>query len=132
MATSQIGPDFSYEAAADLSGAQYTVVRLSGANQVNLATSPRSNMSAHRPVGILQNKPDAAGKGAAVRAYGRSVMVAGAAISAGDEVTYNSSGRGITANTVGEFSIGTAVTAASADGEHFEVALNISWVSTRG
>lgn len=62
-------------AAADLSTSQYCVVFLSTNNTVNLATSTTAI-----PIGILQNKPSAAGQAAEVCIFGVSKARAGGTI----------------------------------------------------
>lgn len=64
----------SFLAAADLSSYQYHFVKESAADTVNICGAGDS------PVGILQNKPDAAGKGASVVILGASMLVAGGTI----------------------------------------------------
>jgi hypothetical protein len=67
----------SFEAAENLSTAQYAVVRITSANQVILPAS-----GALQPIGILQNNP-ASGRDASVMVMGVSKVRAGAAVSRG-------------------------------------------------
>lgn len=60
----------SFKAAADLSSKQYYFMKLSAANTVNI-TSGNTDLG----VGILQNKPDAAGEAAKVMIVGISKAV---------------------------------------------------------
>ena len=66
-------------AGADLSADQYKFVEVSAANTVTLCNATTDN-----PLGVLQNKPDAAGKAAEVLVAGISkVVTAGAMVSNG-------------------------------------------------
>lgn len=98
-------------AAADLTGKQYHLVRLSAAWTVNQASE-----ALHASlIGVLQNKPKS-GEGATVADGGTSKVVAGAAITAGAYLTTDSSGRAIT--VVSNATVfGTALTAAGATGD---------------
>ena len=67
-------------------------------------------------VGVLQDKPNAAGQEAEVAVVGMiSKVVAGAAVNEGDQVMSNASGQAITATT-GNFVNGFALAAASGAG----------------
>jgi hypothetical protein len=107
----------SMVADADLTGKQYTAVRVSGANKVNLA----SNAVALTAIGILQNDP-ALSQGARVAYIGESKARAGAAITAGVRIAHNSSGKVIAA-TSGSVILGTALEAANADEDVIRVLL---------
>src|SRR3989304_906499 len=92
--------------AADLSAFQYNVVRGAGAGLCNVA----SNAADSDMIGVLQNKPES-GKAASIAFAGLSKVVAGAAITAWDNLTVNGSGRAITV-TSGSMCLGQAVEAA--------------------
>jgi hypothetical protein len=67
-------------------------------------------------IGVLQDKPNAAGQEAEVAVVGMiSKVVAGAAVNEGDQIMSNASGQGITA-TAGNFVNGFALAAASGAG----------------
>ncbi len=67
-------------------------------------------------VGVIQDKPNAAGVESEVAVVGQiSKVVAGAAVNEGDQIMSNSSGQGITATT-GNFVNGFALAAASGAG----------------
>lgn len=83
-------------AGADLQSAQYKVINISG----TLAVSPPTSL------GILFNKPDS-GEDASLVYMGRSKFAAGAAITAGAELTVESGGWVITA-TSGDRVIGVS------------------------
>lgn len=99
------------QAAADLSGKQYHFVRLSAANQVNQASEAANSGL----VGVLQNKPRS-GEFATVAYAGLSKVVAGDAITVGDIITTNSSGRAVTVAS-GQMAAGRALEAAGANGD---------------
>ena len=84
MATSAGGNDSnvqSFKAAADLKALQYHCVRLSAANTVAAGTD-----EGHDIIGILQDKPEAAGTPAVVQIGGVSKAVAGGTIAIGEWV----------------------------------------------
>lgn len=103
------------EAAADLSAKQYHLVRLSAANKVNQASQAVNSGL----LGVLQNKPKS-GEFATVADDGLSKVVAGAAITAGDLLTTNSSGRAIVVTSLAsgqEMVFGRALDTAGTDGD---------------
>jgi hypothetical protein len=72
----------TFEAAADLSTKQYFFVKLTSTfNRVNVCTG-----ATDKPIGVLRNKPDAAGKAAEVMIVGITKGSADAALSIGDLV----------------------------------------------
>lgn len=79
-------------ASADLSASQFRAVTVNSSSQVALAGTQGTVV-----VGILQNKPTAAGQAAQVMALGVSKVVAGATVAAGALVECDSTGRAITA-----------------------------------
>lgn len=110
--------NLAYEAAADISAAQYHIVRISdGDKQVNIGSlATHSSM-----LGVLQNKPAAAGRNATVCVDGPSKVVAGAAISsAGVFFTTNGSGRAVAA-TSGDMACGRIIETAAANGDVINV-----------
>lgn len=111
---------YTLEAAADLSGKQYHIVRLSAADKCDQASY---NLDTNI-IGVLQNKPQA-GEFATIADGGISKVVAGGTVSVGNPVTTNGSGRAV-AVTSGSNArvIGTALEAASADGDVISVRLN--------
>jgi len=70
--------DLTVSAAADLSAKQYHIVKLTADNTINLCDGVDDV-----PLGVLQNKPGAAGRAAVVRIAGISKLEAGASLSAG-------------------------------------------------
>lgn len=100
------------QAAADLSGKQYHIMRVSAAGACNMASQ-----AAHmHNLGVLLNKPAASGRAAEIAVSGEVKVVAGGAITAPDLLTTNGSGRAAAAAS-GQAVIGIALTSALADGE---------------
>lgn len=106
----------TYEAGSDLSSSQYRFVTLASDGQVD-ATAAAGQM-----IGVVQNKPAAAGRAATVAYDGISKVEASAAISIGDRVGSAASGKARTAES-GDWIAGVAVTAATADGDILSVHL---------
>jgi len=69
-------------AGADLSSDQYKLVTLAADGQLDVTGAVSSNNF----IGVLQNKPSAAGQSAEVMVSGVSKMIVGATITAGDEL----------------------------------------------
>jgi len=102
---------FTLVADADLSGKQYHIMRQSGALTCNVA----SNATESSNCGILQNKPQS-GEHATIADKGTSKVVAGGAITAGDHLAVNGSGRAAAAGS-GDMAIGRALETAGANGD---------------
>ena len=102
-------------AAASLVNQQYHIMRISGANQCNVSSQATDSDMC----GVLLNKPGS-GEGASIKALGLGKVVAGAAITAGDHLTCNGSGRGITV-TSGSMALGQALETAGADGDMISI-----------
>lgn len=77
-----------FQVAADLSGQQYRAVKLDANGQIAAITANTDN-----PLGILQDKPSAAGRAGAVMLDGISKMVGGANLAKGDLVGIDAQGR---------------------------------------
>ncbi len=99
------------EAAADLSVAQYHIMRVSAANKMNLGSA----VADANVIGVLQTKPKS-GEFGTVAYAGKTKVVAGASITAGAMIQTNTSGRAITVVS-GSYYIGRALDAANADGD---------------
>lgn len=113
--------DLSFKAAADQSTKQYYLVELSAANTVAVCDA-----AADRVIGVLMNKPAAAGQAADVRILGVAPVVSdgsGTAIAAGDYVGPNSSGKAVKKATADYSVAGLALAASSADGTVIPVLL---------
>lgn len=103
------------EAAADLSASQFRGVKVTAAQTCNAVSA-----STDRAIGVLQNKPSAAGRAATIVTEGITKAEAGAAIAAGAVVMFNASGKVITA-TATNLGHGFALQAAGADGDLISV-----------
>lgn len=103
----------------DLSSSQYCAAKAgSTANTVALATSKNDKI-----IGIIQNDPTT-GKAVDLAVSGATKMKAGAAITAWDQVTIDTSGRAITANAAAkDVVVGIAIMAATALGDIITVLL---------
>jgi len=101
------GQDIGFmTAAADLSGSQYRIVKVTADKQVNLGSSAGETV-----LGVLQNDPKS-GEAALVRTGGVSKVVAGGTLSAGDKVQTDANGAAITALT-GDFTVGQVLIGAA-------------------
>lgn len=83
------GQDFSFQAAADLSTNQFCFVALNSSSQIAVAGA---NVEC---VGVLQDKPNAAGVAGQVRCFGISKVQAGGTFAAGDKIASNASGKAV-------------------------------------
>ena len=105
--------DESYKAENDLSTKQYYIVEYTGVDQVDVCDA-----ASDLAFGVLQNKP-AANEAARVRHLGTSLVVSdgsGTAITAGDRVGPNSSGKAVKKATADYSCIGVAMEGSSANG----------------
>ena len=109
-------------AAADLSDYQYYLVYVSAANTVARRTTSGGDV-----LGVLQNKPEAAGRSAQVRHLGITQVVAGAVVAVGAKVMSDSSGRAITATATLKY-FGTAIEASTAAGQRITVIMEHGYV----
>ena len=116
MATTQTMRTIVLDAGADLSAAQFELVKLNTAQQVILVAA-----TTDIPIGVLQNKPDASGKRALIALLDGAILKlkAGAAITAGALVGLDGTfGRGGAPGDAGEVDVGVALDAAD-DGDVF-------------
>lgn len=111
------------EAGSDLSSDQFKIVALASDGQIDVVTTT----STLPVLGVLQNKPSAAGKAAEVMTSGVSKMIAGETIAPGEFVCPSSvtAGRVDDADTATDRIIGTALTGGDA-GELISVLLHSS------
>lgn len=116
MAVMQSRDTRTFEAGEDLSSHQFKFVTLESDGQVDAADS-----AGERALGVLLNKPDAAGKAATVAMTGKVMVEAGAAVTAGAQLQTNASGEAITAAT-GDVVMGYALEDA-VDGQIFAMEL---------
>jgi len=116
MAVMQSRDTRTFEAGEDLSSAQFKFVTLEADGQVDLADA-----AGERAIGVLLNKPDAAGKAATVAMTGKVMVEAGAAVTAGDQIQTNAAGEAIEA-AAGDVVMGYALEDA-VDGQIFAMEL---------
>ena len=103
--------DESFEALSDLSDKQYFASGFASTGRVGAGPTGQA-------IGIIQNKPEAAGAAVQLRLHGISRHVvdgSGTAIAIGDPITA-SSGKGVVA-TVGTQAYGTALQPSTVDGD---------------
>lgn len=116
------GQDKTWEAAADLSASQFCLV--TGVAGPAGGVQARVNLTTGRGIGILQNKPSAAGQGAVVRLSGTSKLKvdgSGTAIAAGDPIRATTGGVGIKAVTDKDPVSAIAMEPSVANGDIIEV-----------
>lgn len=118
-----------FKAAADLSGKQYTFVRMSAAGTVNLASEVAVSAANKVAFGVLQNKPKT-NEAATVAVLGETKVLAGAAAAVDKLITYNSSGKAVEAAS-GDMVCGRFLEAANNDGDFVSAFLHqpIRWAS---
>jgi hypothetical protein len=113
--------DHSFKAAADQSAKQYYFLKYSAADTVAVCSA-----AADRVIGVLMNKPNAAGLAANVRILGIAPVVSdgsGTAIAVGDYVGPSSAGKAVKKATTDYSVAGIALDASSADGTVIRVLL---------
>jgi len=124
---SNTGQDFTFQAGSDLSTKQYYFVALNGSTQLAVAGA---NVSV---LGVLQDKPAAAGRGGQVRIFGITKVIAGGTITVNDKVASDASGKAVKATAAsvsagtpeplaGSYTVGIALASASA-GDYVSVLL---------
>lgn len=121
MTTEAFVWDESFKAEQDLSAKQYYAMELSAADQVDTCDGLQDKV-----IGILQNKPAAAGRAAQVRILGITKWVSdgsGTAIAVGDYVGTSAAGKAIKKATNDYTVRGIALDASSADGAVIRVLL---------
>lgn len=110
------------EAGADLSALQFYAVKLNSSSQV-VAVAAATDIA----IGILQNKPNAAGVAAELMVAGVSEVIAGGALTTGNQITVDSTGR-IVAAVAGtdttKYSMGHVLIGCSNAGERATVLFN--------
>ena len=116
----------SLPAAADLSALQFTEVYMPPGAGDGLAAT--ATATTDKPLGILLNKPAAAGRAAEVAIEGSVCkMVAGGTVDEGDEIMWGTGSKGIVLSGTAVWTIGTALTPA-ASGEIFEILVSPNYV----
>lgn len=94
------GQDITLPAGSDLSTKQFLFVVLNGSTQLAVAGA---NVSV---LGVLQDKPAAAGRGGQVRYLGVSKVIAGGSVTVNDKVASDAAGKAVKA-TAASVSAGT-------------------------
>ncbi len=117
MAYSEALHSISLNAARDLSNYQYRFVQVDSDGQVDYVQSAGGSA-----IGVLQNKPDAAGRAGTVALIGITKIVASAAIAAGADVSSAADGRAVTAASTYKI-LGKALEAADAAGDIISMVL---------
>lgn len=107
MATEQGLKSISIQANADLSASQFCMGVVNSSGKFAIAGAGA------KIDGVLQNKPAASGRASTVAIDGVTKVRAGAAVTAGDDLTPDSTGRAVTAAT-GDIVGGRALEAATA------------------
>jgi hypothetical protein len=102
----------SFKAGADLSNDQYHFVKLVRSAGNDLFVN-RLTTGISVAVGVLRNKPAASGRAAEVVTGGITKVEVGEAISAGDAVVADASGRAIKLDATGEIPVGLILQNAS-------------------
>lgn len=87
MAVDNFHVDLTFPAAADLSTKQYLFVKLDGNGKAAICAA-----ATDKPIGILQNKPDAANKSATVRVLGISKVKYAGTSAPGDALGTDTNG----------------------------------------
>jgi hypothetical protein len=106
-ATEQALKCVGLEAGADLSSKQYYFVKVNTDSQVVVAGDGEA------AVGVLQTKPDAAGRAGQVAIGGITKVLIGATLAAGDSVASDGNGKAAPATT-GEKVLGTCIVGGAA------------------
>lgn len=117
MAFSQPILEVSYKAYTDLSSYQYCFVKETDADTVTVAGNNE------RSIGILQNKPTAAGREAVVMVLGLSLLKVNEPIAIGKMITPYTGGLGEIADAAGEWVNAIAKEAATAQNDIITVLL---------
>lgn len=113
---------FTFEAGGDLSSDQFKAVKLSASRKVVRCTGVTD-----KPIGILQNKPDASGKAAEVMCIGISKVNSDISLSFGDLISTQTDGQlqiVVPGTETTEFIIGQVIFDSGAAGEMAEALIN--------
>ena len=94
----------SIEAGSDLSAAQYLFVDVASDSQIDVVGTKGA-----KAIGILQDKPAAAGRPGCIAIGGVSKVECGATIAAGAEVISDDDGAALAKDAVSQFVMGTAL-----------------------
>lgn len=111
------GDTRSYEAAGNLVTSQFKFVKLAGANVTAVSAIT------DKAIGVLQNKPDAAGKAATVMIDGVSRVRASGAIAAGVAIYMAADGSATSTQGASALAVGVSENAVAGAGELVSVLL---------
>lgn len=111
---------YTLEVAADYSADQFTFMDVDTNGRAVQVSS-----AGGRAIGVLQDNPATLGEAGLLQFGGVSKVVAGAAVTAGDDVQSDGNGEAITALT-GDIVLGVALESATAQGEIISVHLGIA------
>lgn len=100
MSTENTLTCITFVASGDLSSYQYRFVTLNSSGQIALAVDN------DRVLGILQDKPAAAGRAASVAVAGISKCVFGGSVTKGAAVTTNFEGKAVAIDTSADYNLG--------------------------
>lgn len=127
MKCAPAGPALSFVASADLSAKQFYIIEtpITAADEGNLPTATVCNDAGDVPFGVLQDKPESGEVGTVWR-DGISKVVSdgsGTAITAGDFVGTDASGKAVKKTADADYIIGKALEGSAADGTVIKVML---------
>lgn len=105
-------------------GFQFRFVKVTGVHTAGLCVTTSNEIA----IGVLQSKPQNVGMAATIAIHGVSMVQSGAAVTAGDAIKVDSTGRAITATlgTDAALYVGVALGTAGAAGQLIPVLLKIS------
>jgi hypothetical protein len=96
--------NISVPASGDLSAAQYLIMDVNSSGQLATVATKGAKM-----VGILQDKPAAAGRPGALAINGKAKVVLGATVAAGAEVISDAAGKAIATDAADQYVLGTCM-----------------------
>jgi hypothetical protein len=96
--------NISVPASGDLSAAQYLIMDVNSSGQLATVATKGAKM-----VGVLQDKPAAAGRAGALAIAGKTKVVLGATVAAGAAVIADAAGKAIATDAVNQYVLGTCV-----------------------
>lgn len=115
---------FSARCDTDFTNLRYHIVRLTGANQINISSDAAGNDPATL-IGVAQTN-QVSGRAIKVGYHGESKVVAGGSITVGRWITTNGDGRAAAAGS-GDNVIGQALEAPGANGDVFRALIFPVW-----
>ena len=122
MAKQNIGVDLPFRADADLSSYQFKGVKMSSSQDYISLVDGATDV----PIGILQDKPAAAGAECTVRILGSSKVFAGESLAVGNQIGFDATAEATVLSPgtdTTKYIVGVVVQAATTDGDIAEVIL---------